>query len=90
MANIKQDDIIFTNEVLDAIKNGRKIQAIKLLRQERGLDLKDAKEAIEAYVENNAEIKEAFDANKTSGFTQETILKIVILLIIFLLVYSWV
>jgi hypothetical protein len=33
--------------VLDALASGRKIEAIKLLREEQGLSLKDAKEAVE-------------------------------------------
>ncbi|MBZ5635092.1 MAG: ribosomal protein L7/L12 [Acidobacteriia bacterium] len=33
-----------------ALSNGNKIEAIKIVRQEWGLDLKDAKDAVEAYV----------------------------------------
>ena len=35
-----------------AITNGKKIEAIKIVRQERGLSLKDAKDAVEAYVKS--------------------------------------
>ena len=36
-------------EVVAAIRANRKIEAIKLLRAERGVGLKEAKEAVEAY-----------------------------------------
>lgn len=35
------------DDVVAAIEDGRKIEAIKLLREQRGLDLKSAKEAVE-------------------------------------------
>lgn len=34
-----------------ALTNGNKIEAIKIVRQEWGLDLKDAKDAVEAYAQ---------------------------------------
>jgi len=33
-----------------ALSNGNKIEAIKIVRQEWGTDLKDAKDAVDAYV----------------------------------------
>ena len=38
-----------SHEVIEAIKAGRKVEAIKLHRQATGSDLKDAKEAVEAW-----------------------------------------
>ena len=43
-------------EVLDAIRAKRKIQAIKLLRQSRGIGLKEAKEAVDAYLRANPDL----------------------------------
>lgn len=40
-------------EVVNAILAGRKIEAIKLLREARGLGLKDAKHAVDAYIREN-------------------------------------
>ena len=40
-------------EVVNAIHAGRKIEAIKLLREARGLGLKDAKHAVDAYIRKN-------------------------------------
>lgn len=36
-------------EVIAAIEDGRKIEAIKLLREQRNLDLKSAKKAVETH-----------------------------------------
>lgn len=42
------------SEVVVAIQKGRKIDAIKKLRELRGIDLKEAKQLVEAYCgENN-------------------------------------
>lgn len=38
--------------VVDALTRGRKIEAIKLLRKARGIGLKEAKEALDAYSPN--------------------------------------
>lgn len=39
--------------VVAAIQQGRKIDAIKLLRAETGLGLKESKEAVDAYVQRH-------------------------------------
>lgn len=88
MENNQLDKQVFNVKVIDAIKNGQKIQAIKLLRNETGLGLKEAKEAIEAYIEDNAELKEAMNANKIGGLSQEKVVHIVIVLIVLFVVYQ--
>lgn len=40
-------------EVLAALNNGRKIEAIKALREARGIGLKEAKEQVEAYAKEH-------------------------------------
>lgn len=40
-------------EVVNAILAGRKVAAIKLLREARGLGLKEAKHAVDAYIRAN-------------------------------------
>jgi hypothetical protein len=42
---------IFSDEIIAAVDSGNKIRAIKLLREETGLGLKDAKDAIDALAE---------------------------------------
>ncbi|MFW5431508.1 MAG: ribosomal protein L7/L12 [Methylophilaceae bacterium] len=87
MANSEQGDIAMTKEVIEVIKSGRKIQAIKLLREKTGLGLKEAKETVEAYMDNHADIKEVFNANQSSSFSQENVVQISILFIVLLVVY---
>lgn len=36
---------------VEALQQGRKIEAIKILRRERGLDLKQAKDTVDAFAE---------------------------------------
>lgn len=38
-------------DVMDAIGKNRKIEAIKRLRKDRGIDLKEAKEIVDSYIE---------------------------------------
>lgn len=72
----------FTQAVIDEIKQGKKIQAIKLLREEKGIGLKEAKIAVEAYINSHADIREAFNSNKSEGLSQERVIQIILLLIV--------
>ncbi len=71
----------FTQAVIDEIKQGKKIQAIKLLREENGVGLKEAKIAVETYISTHPDIQEAFESNTSEGLSQERILQIVILVV---------
>ena len=44
------------DEVLAAIHASHKIEAIKLLRERRGLGLRDAKDAVDAYIRDHPEL----------------------------------
>ena len=46
-------NISFSHDVVKAIQNDRKIQAIKLLREANDISLKEAKHAVEKYMEDN-------------------------------------
>lgn len=71
----------FTQAVIDEIKQGKKIQAIKLLREENGVGLKEAKIAVETYISTHPDIQEAFESNTSEGLSQERMLQIIILVI---------
>lgn len=43
-------------DVIDALHAGRKIEAIKLLRKHRGIDLKEAKDIVDAYARENDDL----------------------------------
>lgn len=55
-------------QITDLIFEGRKIQAIKLLRMESGLDLKDAKGFVDALTcELRQQFPDKFSAGKGAG-----------------------
>ncbi|PCI61792.1 MAG: hypothetical protein COB34_00795 [Methylophilaceae bacterium] len=85
-----EDKVTVSEAVLNEIKQGKKIQAIKLFRSENGVGLKEAKEAVDAYIKNDTEAKEAFDANKPSGLSQEGILRFTIMVVVLFAIYLWV
>lgn len=88
MASNQQSSIAMSKKVIEAIISGRKIQAIKLLREEKGFGLKEAKEAVDAYIDNNADIKEAFNANQASGSSIGRAIKVAIIIIVLLVLYK--
>jgi ribosomal protein L7/L12 len=47
---------------VEALRKGQTIEAIKILRQERGLDLRDAKQAVDQYVRANPSLERAMQA----------------------------
>ncbi len=52
---MKSDDTTMglPEDVKNAVHANRKIEAIKLLREQRNLDLKQAKEIVDAYIDEN-------------------------------------
>lgn len=81
------EEKVFSEQVVNEIKAGRKIKAIKLLRAEQGVGLKKAKEMIEAYMQDHAEVKEAFEENQETGFSQERVLQLLVVIILLLIGY---
>ncbi len=54
-------------EVIDEIRNGRKISAIKMLRKLRGIDLKEAKELVDLYMSNNSNNNQIVRRSSSGG-----------------------
>jgi hypothetical protein len=54
-------------DVMQAIEAGRKIDAIKLLRAERGIDLKEAKDVIDQAVATYREANPEYEERSSSG-----------------------
>ena len=57
-----------SESVVAAIQQGRKIEAIKLLREEAGLGLKDAKHAVEAYERRHPSMASLAQPSAESSF----------------------
>ena len=70
-------------EVMRAIESGRKIEAIKLLRAERGIDLKEAKTIIDQEVEIYRKANPDSTGRTTSGSWLPIISFVVLVAIIY-------
>ena len=78
----------FSEDVIAAVDNGRKIEAIKLLREETGLGLADAKHAIDALARerrNDPEIA----ANMTEEGGAGGMIKMIVVIAIILAAYFY-
>jgi len=47
-------------EAINALQRGNKIEAIKIVREAQKLDLKDAKDRVDAYVKNDSALQQKF------------------------------
>ncbi len=65
-----------------ALEHGRKIEAIKLVREDCHLGLKQAKEAVEAYEQEHPEIKHASSEQTSGGMTISSLIAVVCVLVI--------
>lgn len=50
------------SEAIAALEKGNKIEAIKIVRLEKNLDLKDSKELVETYLSSNPMLEQRFSA----------------------------
>jgi ribosomal protein L7/L12 len=50
-----------------AMENGNKFEAIKIVREETGLGLKDAKDLVEQYAQHNPVIKSQFELRQSES-----------------------
>lgn len=50
--SVSTDKPLLSMDVIEAIENGQKIEAIKRLRESTGIGLKEAKDMIDAYEDN--------------------------------------
>lgn len=73
------------HEVIEALERGRKIEAIKLLREGQGLGLKEAKEAVECYLREHPHLHKSSGGRGGHGATFWLVL---ILLLALLILFS--
>jgi len=69
--------------VIAELTKGNKISAIRILRQERGLDLRDAKDAVEAYIASRPELASQFRGARI-GAIRLTLMFLVLIAVIFI------
>lgn len=66
--------------VLEVLNQGRKVEAIKILRAEEGLDLRDAKERVEAHLASNPGVRDATVVRPAGAGRWVALLLVVVLL----------
>ena len=71
------------SRVIDAIQSGRKIEAIKSIREQYNLGLKEAKQVVDAYVDENGE--DESEEPRTVGITIE---RVILMLIVIAILYG--
>jgi hypothetical protein len=67
MRNEAETQVQMSTEALVALKQGRMIEAIKVIRRESGLGLKDAKDAAELYLRNNPALRMQYDGARAEA-----------------------
>lgn len=71
------------SSVIAAIQSGRKIDAIKSIREQYNLGLKEAKHVVDAYIDENGE--DESEEPKTVGITIE---RVILMLIVIAILYG--
>jgi len=62
-----RDPIDLPQAAVEALRKGKTIEAIKILRQERALDLRDAKQAVDQYVRVNPGLERSSRATQAKA-----------------------
>lgn len=65
-------------EAVEALRSGRKLEAIKLLRKRRGVGLREAKEAVEAYARSDPHLEAKRGTVSASGVGRLLLLAVAI------------
>ena len=84
MTNDRSASSPLPHAAIEALRQGNKIEAIKLVRLDRGTDLKDSKHAVEAYLRTQPDLQrqlEAAQAEARSGFLKWAVVLLVALAI---------
>ena len=81
-------DLPYSDEVLAAVDNGRKIEAIKRLREENGMGLKEAKHAIDALARDRRGVTPVSAGMQEEGGAGGVI-RLVVLIVAVLVVYFY-
>jgi ribosomal protein L7/L12 len=77
---------IFSDEVIQAVDSGNKVQAIKLLREQTGLGLRDAKQVIDELARERRG-REPIDAPMTEIGGAGGMIKLIVAIVVIFLIY---
>jgi ribosomal protein L7/L12 len=77
--NRKPPNLTLSEAAVAALQRGNKIEAIKLLRMQQGIGLKEAKDLVEAYLRTQPALQSTFDTKQVQ-IKQSTLLWIIVLI----------
>lgn len=72
------NEVQISKKAIETIKKGNKIEAIKIVREESSLDLKEAKQVIDGYINEHPEIKQDMKDKVTFDMPSSTSITIVV------------
>ncbi len=81
-----QRQTAISHAVLDQLMQGKKIEAIKVLRSETGMQLKEAKDAVEQALFDHPEVKHQYDEISKEG-KKSLLFKFVVFCVVVYLTY---
>ena len=84
--NDKPSNLMLSETAVAALQRGNKIEAVKLVRIEQGIGLKEAKDLVEAYLRTQPALQRTFDAKQTQT-KQSALLWLVVLIGAAILLY---
>ena len=86
---VNYTDIEISDDVVSAVDAGRKIEAIKLLREESGLDLAEAKDVVDHLVGERTGVIDSGPAPMQEVGGAGSMIKMIVLIAVILFVYFY-
>jgi ribosomal protein L7/L12 len=74
---------------IDALKQGSKIEAIKIVREETGMGLKEAKETVERHLDGDPELKTQMREKNARALPSLSTLTIVICILVIVYYFAF-
>ena len=81
----EQKNVSVSEKVLDFLREGKKIDCVKVLREETGLGLKDSKDMVEKILSENSEVRELYSAHNRAG-VRKFFFVVSILILVYLII----
>ena len=82
---IEQKNISVSEKALNFLREGKKIDAVKVVREETGLGLKDSKDMVEKILSENSEVRELYSAHNRAG-VRKFFFVVSILILVYLII----
>src|SRR3990167_1052310 len=73
MTETPEEDVGLPSAAIEALRKGNKIEAIKILRRERNLGLKEAKDCVEDYVRRDPLLQRSLQENDSRSCVERKV-----------------